>query len=141
MQPEAEIPDPFFVREVRREPVVNGNVGMEWRAWPTVPVRAGVYTNFSAAPEIPERTREAHQPRVHMFGASASIGYLGRGFGLDFGVTVAFGSGVAQAVDEADRTLLRRANVQNTFVYFFISGLGQALARSVQKLLEGVRAL
>jgi long-chain fatty acid transport protein len=141
LQPEVQIPDPFFVREVRRDAVVNGNVGVEWLLRPTIPLRAGFYTNFSAAPEIPERTTDPYEPRVHMFGLSASVGYLADGFGLDFGVTVAFGSGVAQAVDEADPTVLRRANVQHTLVYIFISGLGQALARSVQRLLKGVRAL
>jgi long-chain fatty acid transport protein len=130
------IGDPLFVREVRRDPVVNVNLGFEVLARADMPVRVGLYTNFSSAPEIPERTPDPYLPRVHMFGGSVSVGYLGDGYGLDFGISVSHGSGVMQALDPADPTMLRRASAGNTLVYIFVSGIGQALARNVRRLLD-----
>jgi hypothetical protein len=135
------IVDPLFAREVRREPVVNINLGGEVLARPYLPVRFGVYTNFSSAPEIPERTSQAYLTRTHMFGGSVSIGYQGESYGLDFGVSVSFGTGVTQALDPNEPLALRRAGVSNSLVYFFISGIGQALAHNVRRLLDRFKEL
>jgi hypothetical protein len=135
------IADPLFVREVRREPVVNLNFGAEMRLKPTIPLRFGLYTNFSSAPELPERTADPYLTRVHMYGGSVSVGYQGSGYALDFGVSVNMGVGVAQALDPADPGQLRRVSASRTQVYFFVSGIGQALAANVRKLLEGMKGL
>jgi long-chain fatty acid transport protein len=138
---QALIADPLFVRQVRREPVVNLNIGGELRLAPTTPLRFGAYTNFSSAPDIPDRTPDAYLTRVHMYGVSVSIGYQSRGYAVDFGVSANFGVGVAQALDPFDPTQLRRVSTSTQQVYFFVSGIGQALAKNVQRLLEGVKGL
>jgi hypothetical protein len=135
------IADPLFAREARREPVVNLNLGGEVLVRPDLPVRFGLYTNFSSAPEIPDRTSQPYLSRTHMFGGSVSIGYQGDSYGLDFGVSVSFGTGVAQTLDPNEALVLRRTGMSNTLVYFFVSGIGQALAHNVRKLLEQFKEL
>jgi long-chain fatty acid transport protein len=132
----AMLVDPLLVREVRREAVVNVNLGAEYFPTHYLPLRFGLFTNWSSAPEIPDRTREPYLARVHRFGASVSVGYRGDGYGIDFGVSAQFGSGVAQAFDPDDQTILRRAGVNHTLIYFFVSGIGTAIARNLNRLLR-----
>jgi len=136
---EGLITDPLLVREVRRDAVVNINVGAELYPTPKVPLRFGIFTNFSSAPEIPELTSTPFLPRIHLFGASMSIGYRGGGYGVDFGITAQFGNGVMQAFDTMDQSLLRRAGMNSTLVYFFVSGIGSAIAKNIEKLLDTIK--
>lgn len=132
----AFIADPLFVREVRRDTVVNVNLGAELHPRYDIPVRFGLFTNFSSAPELPDLTTQPFLQRIHLFGASASVGYRGESYGLDFGVTGQFGTGVTQAFDAVDQTLLRRTGTTYARVYFFINGIGTVIARNLSRLLE-----
>lgn len=132
----AFIADPLYVNEVRRDTVVNVHLGGEYYPTPTLPLRFGLFTNFSSAPEIPDTTARPYLTRVHLFGGSLSVGYQGGGYGLDFGVTAQYGTGVGQAFDSQDQTVLRRAGVSQTLVYFFISGIGSAIARNINRILK-----
>ncbi len=136
---EGLINDPLLVREVRRDAVVNLNVGAEIYPKSKIPLRFGLFTNFSSAPEIPEMTSTPYLPRVHLFGGSFSVGYRGGGYGVDFGITAQLGSGVMQTFDTLDQTLLRRAGMNQALIYFFVSGIGSAIAKNIEKLLDKIK--
>lgn len=84
-----------FVKTIRRDLVVNLNMGMEWLVIPEVSVAGGFFTDFSSAPRIPDDAdsilgREA--PNVDLLGMSMALGYFGEhslsrvGFMYSFGL-------------------------------------------------------
>jgi long-subunit fatty acid transport protein len=126
------------VTPVKRNPVVNVNLGGQYDFFDRMPVRAGFLTNFSSAPEV-EATDHQQLSHVNMYGVTASIGYAPEDYEVSLGVLYAFGSGQASAVDKAApaNEQFQPAPLRDDFVYFYVSGAEKALGKVVKKLVGG----
>ncbi|MBH24840.1 MAG: hypothetical protein CMH57_10375 [Myxococcales bacterium] len=82
-----------LVNRIERQTVVNGALGAEWFITPTLPLRVGVFTNRSAAPDIPAWPTELMLPQVHLYGATTSLGFIGEDRSINVGAEVQWGSG------------------------------------------------
>jgi hypothetical protein len=63
---------PYSLLSVSAKPVVNLNLGVQWRGWSRVGLRAGLFTNFSSSKEKFSRYATL-QDSVDMYGATAAI--------------------------------------------------------------------
>lgn len=79
-------------RKIKFEPVVNGALGGEILLRPRVPLRAGVYTNRTAAPELNSRPTEQND-HVDYYGVTLGTGYLDDISTLEVGLRYAYGRG------------------------------------------------
>lgn len=131
-----------LVNDVQKEFVANAAVGVEvWLAsrWP---LRAGFFTNNSAAPDIPANPLTLYAPSIDLYGATVSAGYLGDDRSINLGAEVQWGSGHDVVVDElfdliSDPTFIRVDREEFRLV-FFVSGaidFAQKTAADLSKTL------
>ncbi|MEK6609273.1 MAG: hypothetical protein AABZ30_16580 [Myxococcota bacterium] len=125
------------VATVRREAVVNGNVGGEYYLAGFIPVRAGAFTNFSSAPDVKASPDERALAHVDMYGVTTSVGYVTGDYDVSFGVVYSFGSGTAYAWSQATQQF-EPSPTRSDLVYFYITGAQKALHR-VAKRVAGQR--
>ena len=127
-----------FVNQVNREHTWNVNIGIEVYPWSLLPVRVGFFTNRSSAPDIDETSPDVFNQltKIDYYGITFSMGYLGTGYNLNFGVNVAFGSG---------RTIMGGRNVtrfvtdvNETLIYFYFAGAISAAKKLVVKAAKAV---
>ena len=123
-------PDEFFVPHVERQLTVNVNVGFETLLAEHVPLRAGIFTNLSSAPE-PVEGAVAMNPRVHRFGASLSTGYRDDTYDIQVGVAGLTGTGTALVPSADGDPFYVRADARAHSLYFFLSGAREAVDRAV----------
>jgi hypothetical protein len=72
--------------------VVNGALGLEYYLTPSVPVRVGFFTDFSAAP-IPTATGEVGtEDHVDLYGATLSLSLVTEHTSTSLGVVGSYGS-------------------------------------------------
>lgn len=122
---------------VTRRPVANLNAGIQARVAGDVSVSLGVFTNFSAAPELEAEAgallADASASRlssVHMFGGTASVAYRGAHGMSRLGLSVSTGQGKIVAptdaglLTEPSTPALQVVQGAQSYVYvFFASGL------------------
>ncbi|HTM22253.1 MAG TPA: hypothetical protein VL172_17155 [Kofleriaceae bacterium] len=133
--PDSAIVAFLHVPTVVREAVVDVNLGGELQVG-RMPLRGGVFTNFSSAPAVRE-SAENQLPHINMYGVTASVGWISQGdFELSVGALYAFGRGDYAAWDpEAGAggayvpTRARRDSV-----YFYVSGAGKAAKSLIKKI-------
>jgi hypothetical protein len=138
--PDTAIVSFLHVPTVVRQTVVNVNLGGEYRAG-RIPLRAGLFSNFSSAPAVREAA-ENQLPHIDMYGVTASIGYLSRGnFELSFGALYAFGSGEYAAWDPlAGATgAYVPTSARRDSVYFYVSGATKAAKSLVKEVARKLR--
>ena len=86
-------------RHVVRRAVVNGSIGAEYVAGDRFPLRAGVFTDFSAAPppvDVPKGTvsrNSSNTLRENRIGGSASVGVITEHTATDLGLNLSVGRG------------------------------------------------
>jgi hypothetical protein len=84
----------YYANSTERRWTPNVAVGAE-HMFGKVVVAGGLFTNISAAPDVPETTTEYTPDQVNMFGASISIGVDTKGYRFTLGATGYFGRGDA----------------------------------------------
>lgn len=84
--------DERLALKIRREEVVNFNLGAEYYFREIYPLRAGFFTDFSAAPGVDPEDQD-NVPRIDAYGLSASIGKKIEHVSVNFGLIYVFGSG------------------------------------------------
>jgi len=133
--PDTAIVSFLHVPTVVRETVVDFNLGGEYHAGP-VPLRAGVFSNFSSAPAVRELA-ENQLAHIDMFGVTASVGYVSRGdYELSFGAVYAFGSGDYASWDpEAGAGgAYVPTHARRDSVYFYVSGATRYAKSLIRKV-------
>ena len=108
--------DNLMRADVEHEGVVNASVGVEVKLAQRWPLRAGFFTNFSAAPEIPDTPDQVMPPRVHLFGATLSAGYLGDDRSINLGAELQWGSGYDVVPRDLGSLLPERAATSDRFL-------------------------
>ncbi|NMC70290.1 MAG: hypothetical protein GYA57_09520 [Myxococcales bacterium] len=127
--------DDLFVPRVSRRGVLNINFGFECTIAEKWPLRAGAFTNFSAAPSLAPGA--AGLERIDIVGGTFSLGYHFEGFTLNFGFLGSIGWGRAQAFDISGvgDPFVQRDARQELF-YFFLSGAQQIVTQTLDDLIE-----
>jgi len=118
--------DSQVVNEFESDLLINGAIGVELRPSPRWPIRAGFFTNRSAAPDISDSPRASALPQVHLYGATTSFGYVGDTRSINLGAEVQWGQGDDVVVRDlsdliSEPTFVRVDREQFRFL-FFISG-------------------
>jgi long-chain fatty acid transport protein len=116
-----------FNPKIDRRGVLNVNVGAEYLVVREVSVAAGLFTDFSTAPDVPAEPTVDQPPHVDLIGLTMSIGYFGKHSLSRIGVLYSFGSGY-DVIPESniDRVLggaqdFKRADYFQSFFYVFLS--------------------
>ena len=116
---------------IERNPVVDLNAGGEYLLDPEYSVAAGLFTSRSGAPGFrldSDGTLAAgssRQPRVSLYGGSATLGLIGQHSISRLGVSVAYGTGDDAVANDPTGVFnarsFRPAEVKQLFVYFFLA--------------------
>lgn len=116
-----------FSPSIDRRTVVNFNAGAEYLVIRQVSVSAGVYSDFSSAPPIPQLPTRDQPPRVNLLGLTMALGYFGEHTLSRLGVLYSFGSGedvIPRSDIErllTDEQAFRRVSYAQSFFYVFLS--------------------
>lgn len=126
--------------QVDAEPVVNAAVGLEWRVGPRVPLRFGVFSNRTSAPEIAEQPTELGPAHVDLHGVTFSAGYLGDDRAINLGAEFQMGSGqdalpsnLTSLIEDRD---FRRIEREEWRVVFFVSGAVAFAKKQATEIME-----
>ena len=116
---------------IERTAVVDLNAGGEYLLNPEYSVAGGLFTSRSGAPEFrlnPDGTLAAgssRQPRVSLYGGSATLGLIGQHSISRLGISAAYGRGDDAVPNDPtgiiDPKGFRPAEVKQLFVYFFLA--------------------
>lgn len=116
---------------IERNPVLDVNLGGEYLLAPEYSVAAGFFTSRTAAPDFrlnPDGTLAAgssRQPRVSLYGGTATLGLIGQHSISRLGLSVAYGSGEDAVPNDPtgiiDATGFRVGQVRQLFLYFFLA--------------------
>jgi hypothetical protein len=90
-----------------------------------VAVAGGLFTNISAAPNVPATTTEYTPDQVNMFGASISLGIDTKGYRLSIGATGFFGRGDALSFTldrDAQAAFYERTKSNRTALVLYLGG-------------------
>jgi hypothetical protein len=119
---------------------VNAGLGVEWRPSPRVPLRMGVFTNRTQAPEIAAQPTELGPPHVDLYGVTLSGGYLGDDRSINLGAELQVGEGhdalpsdLNSLIEDRD---FRRIDRQEWRVVFFVSGAVAFAKKQATELME-----
>lgn len=82
-----------FSPEVVRNTVVNFNLGAETLIVREVSVSAGIFSDFSSAPDVPANPLVDQQPKINLMGLTVALGYFGEHTLSRLGVVYSFGQG------------------------------------------------
>ena len=109
-------------RKVIFEEVINGNIGLEYMLTSSVPLRAGIYTDLSAAPEVKDNNM-VQATHLDKYGMSLSSGYMKSNSTVIAGIKYGMGSGYGTAPDYSTSKLtFKKEPYTQTDVVLFISG-------------------
>ena len=124
-----------FVKTVRRQAVVNANLGVEWLLIPEVSIAWGFFTDFSSASKIREDdewSKVRQSPDVDLYGMSFALGYFGEHSLSRVGLMYSFGAGhdvvekdqisaVVSSQLDSNAYQFKKVKYFQSFMYFFIS--------------------
>jgi hypothetical protein len=112
--------------KVKRNMVINGNLGAEVQFLKRFTVGVGAFSNFSSAPTIGDPTRPA-PARVHMVGGTVAVGIFSEHTITRIGMTYARGSGSdVIPVNSPDQLALDaqqfvKVDLTQSYAYFFLA--------------------
>ena len=116
---------------IQRGAVLDANVGGEYLVNADYSVAAGLFTDRSGAPEFslrPDGTLapgSSRQPRVSLYGGTATLGLIGNHAISRLGVCFAYGAGDDAVPNDptgiVDRENFRPAPVHQLFLYFYLA--------------------
>jgi hypothetical protein len=135
----------YFSNSTARRWTPNVAVGAEHLFGKAV-VAGGLFTNLSAAPDIPPNPTEYSPDQVSTFGASFSVGLDTKGYRLTLGANTYFGRGdaIAFTLDpDANVTGYQRTKANKTAVVLYIAGdvsVASKGAKQVQEKLHNKKA-
>ena len=114
----------YFANSTARRWTPNVAVGAE-HLFGKVAVAGGLFTNISAAPDVPATTTEYTPDQVNMYGASISVGLDTKGYRLTVGAIGYFGRGDALAFTldrDAEATLYERTKSNRSALVLYLAG-------------------
>lgn len=79
---------------IKQNWILNGNVGGEYWLTPHWPLRAGLFTNFSSAPDL--GSAGSNGTKIDYYGSSVSVANVQSNYTTQLGVQMSYGSGKTQ---------------------------------------------
>jgi hypothetical protein len=131
-------PGAYFSSSIARRWTPNVAIGAEHKFGKAV-VAGGLFTNFSAAPDVPETSQEYTPDQVNMWGASVAIGVDTKGYRFTVGASGLFGKGdaLAAVLDEnADVVSYRRTGATRAAIILYISGAISVATKGAQQIQQ-----
>jgi long-subunit fatty acid transport protein len=135
-------PGDLALEEWYRLTIANVSVGMEYIIYDALVLRAGVFSDLSAAPDLP-RTSGYYRPAdVNRVGAALSFGIVTAGYDVSLGAIGKFGYGNAMAfsVGPSGESSYARTSQEEHTLHVFLTGARRAIGRlasvTVEKLNE-----
>ncbi len=108
--------DQGFDRWIKRRSVINGSAGLELRVIPEVPLRAGVWTDFSAA-ERPSAEGPDNTSQINRYGLSLGAGIQSEHTESSVNLNLTAASGRDLIPVDLDFTQLTLANEEQLGIY------------------------
>lgn len=109
-------------RKVIFEEVVNGNLGIEYMLTSSIPLRTGIYTDLSAAPDVKD-INMVQATHLDKYGITLSSGYMKSNSTVIAGVKYGIGRGYGTAPDySTNEIIFKRKPYTQTDIVLFISG-------------------
>lgn len=127
----APSPGRLFASTWWAEPVLDAAVGLDTVLFEWVPLRLGVFTNRSAAPDLDGPSNTYRPAHVDQIGFSGAVGLRAAGYDVAVGAAVLVGRGKADGLNgdpSIPWTYVPRP-VETRTVYFFLSGAQRAVGR------------
>jgi len=128
----------YYANSTERRWTPNAAVGMEHMFGKAV-VAGGLFTNISAAPNVPATTTEYTPDQISMFGASLSVGLDTKGYRLTIGATGYFGRGDALTftIDrETSVTAYQRTKSNISAVVLYVAGAISVASKGAKQVQE-----
>jgi len=112
-------------RVIKRNPVFNAALGMEYRASDSIRLRAGFFTDFAATDE-PVRTATGTSPvnntgHVDRYGGTLSGGFRTEHTSTDVGINLSYGTGTDLVPNNLDFTDLKPTEAKQLLLYVFLA--------------------
>ncbi|MFK7988841.1 MAG: OmpP1/FadL family transporter [Sandaracinaceae bacterium] len=134
----AELLTQFLEDRYHTDPVLDFAIGGRVMVADMVPIAAGVFSSFSAAPVVPDTAADYAPDRVHRVGATLSAGYVDSTVNFSLGVMAAFGFGAGLVADESGMGPLVRTPIESQTVVVFLSGAVGAALQVGRRIVEDV---
>ena len=123
------VPDNFvpFSNSIERNAVVNFHLGGEYWILPDVTVAAGVFSNRSTAPDVPNQPVADALAQINMYGLSFSTSYTDGRSTTWIGAMYSYGLGedviATNVIDQALESQVRyeRIELTRSYIYFFLA--------------------
>jgi hypothetical protein len=109
-----------FSRWIKRNLVVNGAAGIEVLLTPSLPFRAGAWTDLSAVDD-PTPTGPENNTRVDRFGGSLSLALRGEHTETSLNLNATYASGDTIVPDNFDFTVLKKTGETQVGVYAIVA--------------------
>jgi hypothetical protein len=129
-----------YPEHIERRTVVNGNLGMEIYVAETVPIRAGVFTNLTAAaPPTDACLSVACDRYINHIGGATSIGFSIWRIALDLGVVISYGRGYTQQLVDLATPSYRWSAMDHWSWQFVIGGnISKAVGESAVGIIRAL---
>lgn len=128
----------YFPNSTKRRWTPNASIGAEHVFGPVV-VLGGVFTNISAAPNVPENPEEYVPDQISQFGASLAVGVDTHGYRVTLGATGFFGRGDALALSvdrDAQVSGYERTKSNISGVVLYIAGAVSVASKGAKDVQE-----
>ncbi len=129
--------------EVEAETTVNAAIGVEYLAAPRWPLRGGVFSNRTSAPEIDPEPAGLGPAHVDNYGATFSVGYLSESVAVAVGAEYQLGFGhdvvprdFQSLVGTATEDEFLRVDRDDWRLLFFVSGAVGLAKEGADQLLD-----
>jgi long-subunit fatty acid transport protein len=120
----------------------NVSIGTEYVIYDALVLRAGIFSDLSAAPNLP-RTSSFYRPAdVNRVGAALSFGIVSSGYDVSLGAIGKFGYGNAMAFSvgpNGEASYARTSQEEHT-LYVFLTGARRAIGRLTKVTVERINA-
>lgn len=128
----------YLASSIARRWTPNFALGAEHKFGKAV-VAGGMFTNFSAAPNVPETSDQYVPDQVNLWGASVSVGVDTKGYRFTVGATGIYGKGDALAVVLDSNTRIisyRRTQATRGAVILYVAGAISVATKGAKEVGE-----
>jgi long-subunit fatty acid transport protein len=128
----------YFANSTKRRTTPNAAIGVEHLFGKAV-VAGGLFTNISAAPNVPETSTTYAPDQISMYGASLAVGMDTKGYRLTLGATGYFGRGDALSftVDRAAQvTEYNRSKSNVSALVLYVAGAVSVASKGAKQVQE-----
>lgn len=128
----------------RGEVTVNGMMGLEWWAGSSTPVRFGLFTNRTTAPELQPTSRSAGPPHIDLYGVTLGVGQVGERYAVNVGAELQGGVGHDRSLTSLEGALAEpvyaRIERQQWRLLLFVSGAISFAKVTAREVLRDITA-